>query len=167
MPMLDAYIPENALSDQAEANLMARLTDILIRHEGVDPENTQARSLAWVFVHRPKQVWVAGAPSAAPYYKFVTSVPEGQFNRERREAMIKAVTDAVLDAEQGAHSRDAGRVWVITPEIPDGTWGHDGQIYDLARIAGFVLQDQARGDAYAKATLASRRYQANLQQSSS
>lgn len=162
MPMLDAYIPDGALDFDAEEKLLSDLTDILIRHEGVEPSNPNARSLAWVFLHRPAKVWVAGKKAALPYYKFVTSVPEGQFNRERREAMIASVTKAVLDAEGGAYPRQSQRVWVLTPEVTEGTWGYDGEIYGLAQIAGFVLENEERGQAYASATLAQRRLNATL-----
>jgi hypothetical protein len=37
MPMLDAYIPEGALSPSAERELLAKLTDLLIEHEGSTP----------------------------------------------------------------------------------------------------------------------------------
>ena len=53
MPMLDAYIPEGALSPAAEERLLAALTDLLIVNEGADPANPMVRSIAWVFVHRP------------------------------------------------------------------------------------------------------------------
>ena len=43
MPMLDAYIPEGALSPEAEDKLLAQLTDLLLQHEGVDPTNQAAR----------------------------------------------------------------------------------------------------------------------------
>ena len=46
MPMLDAYIPEGALSADAERALLARLTDLLIEHEGADPTNEAVRSIA-------------------------------------------------------------------------------------------------------------------------
>jgi len=63
MPMLDAYIPQGALTPTAEQQLLADLTDILIRNEGADPANARVRSIAWLFVHRPAQVYVAGAPA--------------------------------------------------------------------------------------------------------
>ena len=83
MPMLDAYIPEGALPAEAERQLISRLTDLLLEHEGADPRNPVARSLAWVFVHRPAAVYVAGATAAAPRYRFIASVPEGQYDDER------------------------------------------------------------------------------------
>src|SRR5258708_4174241 len=61
MPMLDAYIPEGALSPQAEEKLLARLTDLLLEHEGADPTNETVRSLARAFVHRV-DVYAAEAP---------------------------------------------------------------------------------------------------------
>src|SRR5919201_4606940 len=112
MPQLDAYIPAGALTPDAERDLLARLTDLLIEHEGADPTNETVRSIAWVFRHRV-DVFVAGAPADAPRYRFVASVPEGQFTPERREAIVEAITEAVLDAEDGAHPRDPMRVWVF------------------------------------------------------
>jgi phenylpyruvate tautomerase PptA (4-oxalocrotonate tautomerase family) len=123
MPMLDAYIPAGALAPDAEEQLLARLTDLLIENEGADPTNPQVRSIAWLFVHRPEAVFVAGAAADSPRYRFIASVPEGQYDPERRNAMVRDITEAVLDAEAGAHERDPGRVWVFTPEVPDGTWG--------------------------------------------
>lgn len=156
MPMLDAYIPAGALSPDAESTLLAKLTDILIVNEGADPTNPQVRSIAWLFVHRPEMVYVAGSPAEAPRYRFVASVPEGQYDAERREAMAREVTEAVLDAESGAHDRDASRVWVFTPEIPDGTWGALGRIVTLADIATFATGDPERGQRYAEERLGRR-----------
>jgi hypothetical protein len=69
MPMLDAFIPEGALPAEAERQLISRLTDLLLEHEGADPQNPVARSLAWVFLHRPAAVYVAGEPATAPRYR--------------------------------------------------------------------------------------------------
>jgi hypothetical protein len=68
--------------------------------------------------------------------------------------MVHDITEAVLDAEQGAHERDPGRVWVFTPEVPDGTWGGFGQIATLADIATLATGDPERGRAYAQERLA-------------
>lgn len=157
MPMLDAYIPAGALSPAAEEQLLADLTDLLIINEGADPSNPQVRSIAWLFVHRPEAVFVAGSPVSAPRYRFIASVPEGQYDPERRQAMAHSITEAVLDAEQGSYERDPARVWVFTPEVPEGTWGATGRIVTLADIATFATGDSERGRQYAQATLARRR----------
>ena len=63
MPICDAYITEGALSASVERQLLAKVTDLLLEHEGVDPTNEVGRKLAWVFVHR-HEMYVAGAPGA-------------------------------------------------------------------------------------------------------
>lgn len=155
MPMLDAFIPEGALSQQAETELIAKLTDILLFHEGADPSDPAARSIAWVFLHRPS-VFVAGEAAAEPRYRIVASVPEGQFDDERRQAIVEAITEAVLDAEAGAYERNPLRVWVFANEIPDGTWGGGGRIVTLADIVGFVMGDAEKGREYADERLRDR-----------
>jgi phenylpyruvate tautomerase PptA (4-oxalocrotonate tautomerase family) len=154
MPMLDATIPQGALDLDRERALMAQLTDILLEWEGADPTNEIARSLAWVFLHRPAGVYVAGSPAELPRYRFVASVPEGQFDAERRAGMVKAVTEAVLDAEPDGRPRDASRVWVFTHEVPEGTWGGAGRIAGLADIVGRVIGDAEAAHAHAKKRLA-------------
>jgi hypothetical protein len=80
MPLLDAYIPEGALSASAERQLLARITDLLLEYEGVDPQHERARPLAWVFVHRP-QVYVAGAPPKSPRLPLHLSGPRRPVRR--------------------------------------------------------------------------------------
>lgn len=157
MPMLDVTIPEGALSADAEAALCKRLTDLLIRHEGADPSNPVVQSIAWVFVHRPARMFVAGDEADAPRYRVVATVPEGQYTDERRAAMVADVTEAVLDAEEGRHPRDPMRVWVFPNEQPDGTWGGAGQVVRLGDIAGMAMGDLEKGRAYAEKVLAERR----------
>jgi phenylpyruvate tautomerase PptA (4-oxalocrotonate tautomerase family) len=84
-------------------------------------------------------------------------VPEGQFDDERRAAIVRDVTDAVLQAENNAYAYDPNRVWVFTNEIPDGTWGGAGRINRLADIVGYVVGDADKGRAYAQRRLAERR----------
>jgi phenylpyruvate tautomerase PptA (4-oxalocrotonate tautomerase family) len=102
-------------------------------------------------------VFVAGELAEEPRYRFIASVPQGQFDDERRQAIVAAMTEAVLDAEDGAYARDPQRVWVFANEVPDGTWGGGGRIVTLADIAGFVIGDPEKGRAYAEKRLADRR----------
>jgi phenylpyruvate tautomerase PptA (4-oxalocrotonate tautomerase family) len=133
LPFLDAYIPEGALTPDAERELVATITDLLIEHEGVDLANENGQKLAWVFVHRP-QVYVAGARTRSPRYRFICQVPEGQYTDERRAAMTAGITRAVGEAESGAWPHPELRVGVFTLEIPDGTWGGGGRIIRLPDI---------------------------------
>ena len=114
MPILDAYIPEGALSPSAERSLLAKIADLLLAHEGVDPRNERARPLAWVFVHRP-QVYVASVSPKSPRYRFICQVPEGQYDDERRAAVTAAMTQAVAEAEGGAPGRIPSRACASPP----------------------------------------------------
>jgi phenylpyruvate tautomerase PptA (4-oxalocrotonate tautomerase family) len=147
VPMLDVYVPEGALRPDAEAALLGRLTDILIRHEGFDPTDPVTDAVSWAFLHRPAAVHVGGLPAEEPRYKIVVTVPEGQLDRSARESVVAEVTEAVLDAEEDARPRDATRVWVFPTEVPDGYWGGRGRITPLSdilqRLTGGDL-DQAR-----------------------
>jgi phenylpyruvate tautomerase PptA (4-oxalocrotonate tautomerase family) len=160
MPLLDVTIPEGALAPEAEATLMKQLTDILIRNEGADPDNPVVQSIAWVYLHRPAQVFVAGQPADLPRYKVVASVPEGQFNDERRAGITAEVTEAILDAEPADRPRDPMRVWVFALEIPDGSWGAAGRTVRLADIAGIAIGDAEKGKRYAERVFAERRGEA-------
>jgi phenylpyruvate tautomerase PptA (4-oxalocrotonate tautomerase family) len=79
----------------------------------------------------------------------ITSVPEGQFDDERRTSMVAAITEAILAAEDGRYDRDPLRIWVFTNEIPEGTWGGGGKIARLADIVGLVVGDAEKGRKYA------------------
>lgn len=150
MPMCDLFIPPGALSQGAERELVAKLTDQLLEHEGADPSNPRARELAWVFVHR-HEMYVGGQRAQAPHYRIVCSVPEGQYNDDRRAAM----TQAVAGAEAGSHPDPEGRVWVFTQEVPDGWWGGLGRVTRLPDIYEHVVGEPGR--AVAEQVLAKRR----------
>jgi phenylpyruvate tautomerase PptA (4-oxalocrotonate tautomerase family) len=155
--MLDLFVPDGALAQDREQQLVAVLTDVLLRWEGADPSNPVARSIAWVWVHRPALVFAGGEHSAEPRYKVVATVPEGQLDHARRAGLVREVTEAVLDAEDGAHPRDPYRVWVFTDEVPDGSWGGGGQVFRLADIAGAVLGDAEAGRLHAEKRLVASR----------
>jgi phenylpyruvate tautomerase PptA (4-oxalocrotonate tautomerase family) len=156
MPFCDAYIPEGALSPSAERELLGKITDLLLEHEGVDPTNERARMIAWVFVHR-HEMYVAGAPAKEPRYRFVCQVPEGQYNDERRAAVTAAMTQAVVEAEDGRWPHPELRVVVFTNEIKDGTLGGAGRILRLPDIYERALGGKGNGREAAEQVLAARR----------
>lgn len=141
MPMIDACIPEGALTPDAEARLLEEITEILIRLEGFDPANERARPMTWIFLHRPA-VFVAGAPSALPRYRFIPSV--GQYDDERRRTVVREVTQAVARAENGTFEAVSQRVCVFPPEVPDGTWGGRGRIVRLPDVLARLVGEDER-----------------------
>jgi phenylpyruvate tautomerase PptA (4-oxalocrotonate tautomerase family) len=146
MPMIDAFVPPNALTLQAEQELFREVTDIVVKHEIGDSQNERARNAAWIFVHRPV-MYVAGLLAAEPRYRFIVSVPEGQFDEERRQAITAEITEAVAKAENRSWEEVRSRVWVVTAEVPDGTWGARGQVVRLPDILSSFLGEQGRAAA--------------------
>jgi phenylpyruvate tautomerase PptA (4-oxalocrotonate tautomerase family) len=156
MPMLDVYIPEGALPAEAENELLRKLAEILIEHEGADPTDPLVQSLAKVWLHRPAAMLHAGQEHSVPHYKVIASVPEGQLDDEQAASAFAAITNAILAAEEGRYDLDPLRIWVIGNEIPDGNWGAGGRVVRLADIAALILRDPQKGREYAAQRLAGR-----------
>lgn len=146
MPMIDATIPAGALEKDAERQLLHEVTDLVIGHELGDPNNERAQRASWIFLHRP-EVYVAGEPATLPRYRFIVSVPEGQFDAGRRQGVTADITASVARAERRPQEEVAGRVWVITMEIPDGCWGARGQVVRLPDILSALLGEGGREEA--------------------
>jgi phenylpyruvate tautomerase PptA (4-oxalocrotonate tautomerase family) len=145
MPMIDAIIPEGALTPDAEASLIKKMTDILIAAEGFDPQtNTAAQSVSVVFVHRPAAVYVAGAPAREARYRITPSVPEGKYSDEAVEALVRKLTEAFVDAEGGTFDDVASRVWIFPTEIPEGRWGGRGVLRSVVDIQAMLGGEHQR-----------------------
>lgn len=157
MPMIDAHIPVGALTPEAEKALLTSVTDMVVRHEirrtvdiVDDPETVaasieRAKSIAWLFVHRP-EIYVGGEPTTAPYYKFHITVPGSQNDEVFRMASVRDITALVAKAEGGTWPHPELRVWVFTSEIPDGSWGAVGRPTHLGDILSFVLAQDVRAE---------------------
>lgn len=152
MPMIDATLPAHALTPDAESRLFRDVTDAVIRIEIGDADNARAQAASWLFVHRP-DVYVGGQPAPSPRYRFVVSVPEGQFDPERRRHMVADITAAVARAENQPPDAVAGRVWVILLEVPDGSWGAYGRVVRLPDILAGLLGEDGPAEAMRRLAL--------------
>jgi phenylpyruvate tautomerase PptA (4-oxalocrotonate tautomerase family) len=144
MPMIDALIPENALTLEAEARLLKEMTDILIRAEGYESDHEIARRVSFLFLRRPAAIFVGGVPSASPRYRVIPSVPEGQYTDAARETLVREITAAIARAEGVTFEEIAPRVWVFPTEIPDGQWGGAGGIRRLSDIHALIAGEHDR-----------------------
>lgn len=155
MPMIDAFIPEHALTPEAEGRLLKELTDILIRAEGYDPANPIAQRISVLHLHRPAAVYVGGEPSKLPRYRIIPSAPEGQYTDQSRADLVKEITEAVARAENTPFDDIAPRVWVFPTEIPDGQWGAKGIVLRLPDIHAIIAGEEKRSEGVER--LAARR----------
>jgi len=136
MPMIDLTLPAGALQRSALTTLVEDLTTTVLHWEGV-ADNPATRAMAWVFVHELASgaVNVGGKPAALPIYRVFLTVPQGlpgitgPLNEQRRNALVREVTELVLTAEGvtdiEAHTQ---RVWCMLREQSEGFWGATGRI---------------------------------------
>lgn len=150
MPMFDLTLPAGALHPGARARLVEDLTAKLLHWEGA-PDNPATRAISWGFVHELPEGAVnrGGAPADPPIYRVFLTVPvgtpglHGPLNAERRNELVREVTECVLAAEGETDIQANGhRVWCMIREQADGFWGSGGQIYTMNDIAAFARAGQ-------------------------
>ncbi|WP_426405252.1 tautomerase family protein [Streptomyces sp. R-07] len=146
MPMIDLYVPEGALSPEAERDLAERITTLMLKAEGAWPADEDVLAGSWALVHHA-QVYAGGAPAAEPRYRVDAFAPQGLISDpEVRERLVADITEAVLDAEGPDRPRDPSRVFVFPLEIPERRWGWGGRLIGLEDVLTIVTGDaeQAR-----------------------
>src|ERR1700731_4620790 len=121
MPMIDLTLPAGALQRSALTTLVEDLTTTVLHWEGF-ADNPATRALAWAFVHELPRgaVNVGGKPAELPIYRVFLTVPQGlpgitgPLNEQRRNALVREVTELVLTAE-GVTDIEAHvhRVWCM------------------------------------------------------
>jgi phenylpyruvate tautomerase PptA (4-oxalocrotonate tautomerase family) len=136
MPMIDVTLPAGALQRSAMTTLVDDLTTTVLHWEGV-ADNPATRAMAWAFVHELPSgaVNVGGKPTELPIYRVFLTVPQGlpgitgPLNEQRRNALVREVTELVLTAE-GVTDIEAHvhRVWCMLREQSEGFWGATGRI---------------------------------------
>lgn len=137
MPLIQITLPETALDESRQAQLAQQATDILLSLEGM-AANPKARRLTWTYVQtHPKNAFYIGGESnqSHPHYRFDVTVFAKTLSTDKKEALTRQLTDAVLDIEGSDHNMlNAARVWVMIHEIEEGNWGGAGQIYSMESL---------------------------------
>ena len=130
MPMLDAYIPEGALSPSAERELLAKLTDPVDRARGGRPQQRDGAKARLGLRPPPSGVrgWRPVKGAALPLH-----LP-GPRRPVQRRASCRGDRGDDTGRGRGAWRHPELRVCVFTCEVPDGWWGGAGRILRLADI---------------------------------
>ena len=142
MPMFELTCPQGALDPAARSRLADDLSTALLRAEGA-PDTEFFRSITWGYVRElpADAVLAGGRPVAAPTFRLDVTTPEGALSDRRREGLMAEATRVVSEAA-GLSEGEAGRVWVLLHEIPDGSWGAAGRVVRYQQLVQF-----ARGEA--------------------
>jgi phenylpyruvate tautomerase PptA (4-oxalocrotonate tautomerase family) len=140
VPMIELFLPRDALPQPRLQQLQCDLTTILLKWEKA-PDTAIARSTAWIYAFEVEaaHALVGGAVPDKPRYRVMVTVPKGTMDGDDHAGLIHEVTRAVLAAEGSDLTDDNGvRVWVILREVEDGLWGVAGRVFRLSDIARYV-----------------------------
>jgi phenylpyruvate tautomerase PptA (4-oxalocrotonate tautomerase family) len=136
MPLIQLTVPEDALTAEGRATVQNTLARTLLQWEGA-PDTAFFRSAAWSYLHELPTGAQVTAEDDDPRFRVDVTVPQGALPQRRKAGLISDLTRIVLEAA-GLPPADAGRVWVLIHEQPDGTWGAGGAIIrhaDLVALA--------------------------------
>lgn len=152
MPQIEMHMQIGAITAEAKAVLMDKMTKLLLKMEGA-PETPESLSITWCYVNEydDGNFTAGGKPPKAPRYRVVLTVPEGTTGfhgpsmLRMRSAMVSESTKLILEAEGVEFTMEnASRVWVQIVEIRNGYWGGFGQIVDIMDIATFNGNERAK-----------------------
>jgi phenylpyruvate tautomerase PptA (4-oxalocrotonate tautomerase family) len=136
MPLIQLTVPEGALTTEGRTTAQRTLARALLQWEGA-PDTAFFRSAAWSYLHELPTGAQVTAEDDAPRFRVDVTVPQGALSERRKAGLVSDLTRIVLEAA-GLPPADAGKVWVLIHEQPDGTWGAGGAIVrhaDLVALA--------------------------------
>ena len=144
MPLIDFSYPAGTFESATLATLLDELAGTMLHWEGA-PDNEFFRSITWVYPHERTPVIGGRVPGDARFRIDVT-VPAGALSDRRKAGLVDGLTTVVLKAA-GLEPAEAGRVWVLLNEVPDGNWGAGGTIIRLSQLAEAAKAGRAEAEA--------------------
>lgn len=142
MPLIDVTCPAGALTDDQRDALVEGLTAALLRAERA-PDTQFFRDITWVYLHELPDgaVRAAGRPVAQPTFRVESTTPEGALSDRRRAEFVAEATRVTCEVAGIDPEQALTRVWVLTHEVPEGSWCAGGQV-----IAFKMLRDAAQAE---------------------
>lgn len=155
MPLMHLTFTRGAVPPgrvQAFANDMM---DVVLRHHVAAKLREQLVPVFRIRITEvdPEMHLTGGRPLGKPVYDVELVVPAGSVEGDRRDRLVRDLTETVL-AEEGVpwSEEDAHRVWIIVRDIPDGKWAVGG----VAISARYILEYLIRMKRAAKRKAGSR-----------
>ncbi len=121
-------VPEGLLSPQAQAEVFAGLTDVILEVAGLTGNAFMTNNIVGSINVMPKDhILAGGKPAAAAFVEL--KLPEiALATAEAKRAFIEKATDVVEKAGGGRLKRE--HIWSNIVYAPEGAWGIAGHSYD-------------------------------------
>jgi phenylpyruvate tautomerase PptA (4-oxalocrotonate tautomerase family) len=137
MPNIFLKFPKGVFDDVARAKLVHSVNEAAATAECI-PADPRKRFLCWVGVEEfePGRISCGGADMGAQTVTCMAlvHVPDGVLDDGARAKYVALLHDAFVRALPAGDARHVMSS-VILHEVPDGTWGANGQIWRLPQFA--------------------------------
>lgn len=129
-------VPEGLLSQQAQAQAFAGLTDALLDVADLTGNAFMtANIIGTINVLSREHVLAGGTPVAAAFIEL--RLPEiALASAEAKQAFFEKAADVVEQAAEGRLKRE--HIWSNIVYAPEGAWGIAGRSYDNAELVGAI-----------------------------
>jgi phenylpyruvate tautomerase PptA (4-oxalocrotonate tautomerase family) len=150
MPLIRVTTPENSFSAEQKAELAPLLVDAVMVEE-VDPVTVAARNATFIVYNEvPQHNWVGA--NGQPFWLVESFVDAGFFDQARRDDAQARIAKAFVTVlgEDGSSVEQAGKtvspaylrhLYSLLIEIPEGSWGTDGQTLTAPEIGQLIGTD--------------------------
>lgn len=129
-------VPEGLLSQQAQAQAFAGLTDALLDAAGLTGNAFMAANIIGTINVLPREhVLAAGKPVAAAFVEL--KLPEiALASAEAKRAFFEKAADVIEQAAEGRLKRE--HIWSNIVYAPEGAWGIAGHSYSNGDLVGAI-----------------------------
>lgn len=139
MPMIDLYAPVGTFADNGA--VATRAASIVKEVEQV-PDIPLFRNNTAAFVHELPVASISDAVGAGDHVRVQVLTNAGALDRDKQIALVRRLTDLVVESSAGAISED--RVWVLLTEAVPGGWGLFGHAHTNEEIVAAARAEIAR-----------------------
>ncbi|MFZ4894357.1 hypothetical protein ACL9RL_07910 [Plantibacter sp. Mn2098] len=139
MPMIDLYAPAGTFADTHA--VAVRAASIVKDVEQV-PDIPLFRNNTAAFVHELPAASISDAVGGGDHVRVQVLTNDGALDRDKQIAVVRQLTDLVIEASGGAIAED--RVWVLLTEAVPGGWGLFGHAHTNEEIVAAARAEIAR-----------------------
>lgn len=147
MPLMHLHYTRGAFAEERVPALTQALMDVVMRNHVAAKIREQLVPVFRVRLHEveARHHLMGGLPVGRPVYDVDIVVPAGSLDGDRRDAVVRGITEALL-AEEGTpwSEADAERVWIIIRDVPDGRWAVGGVVVTARSIFETLMRRHVR-----------------------